>query len=292
LNQENASDIFEIPAHAGIQNYDLGSTAGGNWGNYTRTYPAGTYNIYMRAANGNTTASSGGSMQQVTAGLGTANQTTVNIGTFDPVPPAGWQAYFWVALRDANGNLAQFTGGSVKTLRAVCGGGQNNDYYALVPVDASRPILSGLYPNGSSLFQPTNTLSFVAASTAGVDTNSLTVTLNGVVLSNLTLTGSSTSWNVSYPHLQPDTNYAASISFISKSGGVFSTSFRFDTFSPNYYTWEAEDFNYDNGKYIDNPQTNAYNGLMAVDLVDAHNSNGNPGYRPVGTSAAPGGLAT
>lgn len=138
LNQENASDIFTAPGHAGFQNYDLGNTAAGNWGNYTRTYPAGTYNIYMRAANGNTGNSTGGSMELVTSGLGTANQTTTVLGNFETVPATGgWQAYTWVALRDNGGNLVKFTGGSVKTLRAICGGGQNMDYYALVPEDRS-----------------------------------------------------------------------------------------------------------------------------------------------------------
>lgn len=293
LNQENASDIFVAPGHAGYQNYDLGNTAAGNWGNYTRTYPAGDYNIYMRAANGNTGSSSGGSMVEVTAGLGTVDQTTSSLGTFETVPATGgWQTYTWVALRDNGGNLVKFTGGSVKTLRAICGGGQNMDYYALVPVDTTLPVLSGLYPDGSALFQETNTLSFVAASTVGVDSNSVVVTLNGVVVSNLVFTGSSTAWTVSCPNLATNTAYAANIYFTTKNSAVFSKSFNFDTFSPSNYTWEAEDFNYDNGKYIDNPQTNAYSTLVAVDMVDAHNTDGGGAYRPVGTAAAPGGLAT
>jgi hypothetical protein len=293
LNQENASDVFELPEHTGFQNYDLGSTAAGNWGNYTRTYPAGNYNIYMRAANGNTGNSTGGSMELVTSGLGTVNQTTTSLGTFEAVPATGgWQTYTWVALRDNGGNLVKFTGGSVKTLRAICGGGQNMDYYALVPEDPTMPVLSGLYPDGSAMFQQTNTLSFVAASTAGIDSNSIVVTVNGTVATNLVVTGSSTSWNVSYPNLVSNSIYSANIYFYTKNSAVVSKSFNFDTFSSSYYTWEAEDFNYGNGKFIDNPQTNAYSGLIAVDMVDAHNTDGNPGYRPVGTTAAPGGLAT
>ncbi len=294
LNQENASDNFVAPGRDGAQNYDLSNTTSGNWGNYTRTYPAGTYNIYMRAANGNTTTSAGGSMLEVTAGVGTTSQTTVALGTFDTIPvTGGWQTYTWVPLRDASGSLAEFKGGSVKTLRAICGGGQNNDYYALVPADAAKPVLSNLYPNGAALFQQTNTLSFVAASTAGIDADALVVTLNGVdVTGNLSITGSATSWQVSYPKLTSNTIYTANISCLTKSGGVLAKTFSFDTFSPAYYTWEAEDFNYNSGQYLDNPQTNAYSTLVAVDLVDAHNTDGNAGYRPVGTTAAPGGLAT
>ena len=293
LNQENSSDVFVTPGHAGLPNFNLSHTVAGNWGNYTRTFPAGKYNIYLRAANGNTTTSSGGSMQQVIAGLGTTDQTTVNLGTFDSIPPTGgWQAYAWTPLREASGNLVEFEGGSAKTLRAICGGGQNMDYYALAPVDASRPVLSGLYPNGSSMFQQTNTLRFVASSSAGVDTNTISVELNGAPLTNLTIAGSSESWNVSYPHLLPDMTYTVRVAFTSKGGGVFSKTFAFDTFSASNYSWEAEDFDYDNGSYIDVPQTNAYAGLTGVDSVDAHNSDGGGAYRPVGTAEAPGGLAT
>jgi hypothetical protein len=135
-------------------------------------------------------------------------------------------------------------------------------------------------------------LSFVAASAAGIDSSAILVKLDGVVVPDPTITGSSTSWNVSYPKLLPNTTYSASISFVTKNGAVFSKNFSFDTFASSNYTWEAEDFNYDNGKYLDGPQTNAYRGLTAVDLVDAHNTDGGGSYRTVGTAAAPGGLAT
>ncbi len=293
LNQENANDIFVAPGRDGAQNYDLGNTAAGNWGNYTRTFPAGTYNIYMRAANGNTTTSSGGSMEVVTSGRGTADQTTSPLGTFDSVPAtSGWQSYTWVPLRDSSGNLAEFTGGGVKTLRAICGGGQNNDYYMLVPADPGKPVLSGLYPDGTALFQQTNTLSFVAESTAGIESSDIHLTLNGVEVKDLAITGSTARWTASYAKLAANTAYTATISFTTKSGAAFAKTYSFDTFSASYYTWEAEDYNYGGGQYIDNPQPGAYNGLEAVDGVDAHNTDGGGAYRPVGTAEAPGGLAT
>ena len=89
------------------------------------------------------------------------------------------------------------------------------DYYALVPVDPSRPILRNLYPDGSTMLQQTNTLSFVASSSAGIDTNSVTVTLNGVTVSNLVFTGSANSLTVSDPQLKLNTSYMATIAFTS-----------------------------------------------------------------------------
>ena len=36
----------------GMTDYDVGYTETGEWLNYTRSYPAGTYNVYLRAARG------------------------------------------------------------------------------------------------------------------------------------------------------------------------------------------------------------------------------------------------
>src|SRR4029077_7312673 len=37
----------------GKQDYDVGFTDNGDFGNYTRTFPAGTYNLFVRASGGN-----------------------------------------------------------------------------------------------------------------------------------------------------------------------------------------------------------------------------------------------
>ncbi len=275
LNCENASDSLETAAHAGQQNYDLGNTANGNWGNYTRTYPTGTYNIYMRAANGNGGASARGSAALVTAGATTASQTLTNIGSFDPVPPTGgWQIYTWVACKDNNGNLGQVTlRGSPSTLRITSGGGYNADYFVLVPVNTTLPSLANLYPNGLFQAQGTNTLSFDAISSAGISTNSIVVTLNGVTLTNLAISGSSTQWHVSYSGLQPDTFYAVTITFANLAGAPYTTSFNFDTYSPGNYQWEAEDWDYTSnsvpGLFFDSPQVDRYFGQGSTAGIDA-----------------------
>ena len=147
LNCENASDSLETAAHAGIQNYDLGSTDNGNWGDYTRTFPAGVYNIYMRVASSGGASGHGG-VALVTGGWGTANQTLSTIGSFDSIPNTGnWQVYTWVACKDANGNLAKVTfNGSTNTLRITSAGGYNADYFVLVPVNGTLPIAANVYP--------------------------------------------------------------------------------------------------------------------------------------------------
>ncbi len=75
----------------GISPYDAGE-----WVNYTRDFPAGTYNIYLRAANGyGGTASI--PLSKVTSGWGTPEQTTELLGQFQ-FPATGWNSY---AIRPA-----------------------------------------------------------------------------------------------------------------------------------------------------------------------------------------------
>jgi hypothetical protein len=269
----------------GFTSYNVGWYDTGDWGNYTRTYPAGTFNVFMRAANG-----SGGSLvdtlSSVTSGWGTPVQTTNNLGTFTVPTTGNWQGYVWVPLRDAGGNLVKLTLGGTNTFRVTAnpGGGGNVNFYALFPANTNLPVLSSVYPNGKSLSQPTNTFSFNVQSAGGIATNNIIVTVNGVIVSNLVFTGSANNWNVSYPNLQPNMPYVITVAVTDGNGNSATTSATFDTMNPNNYTWEAEDFDHDGGQFIDNPQTNAYLGLPAVADVDAHQVNfaGTYLYRPSG----------
>jgi hyaluronate lyase len=140
-------------------------------------------------------------------------------------------------------------------------------------LNAGLPFIGGTYPNGTTLLQSTNTLAFNLSSAAGFATNNILVSLNGALATNLTLNGSSTNWNVSYPNLQPDKTYTAVITATDANGNVVSTTNSFDTFSAANYTWEAEDFDYNGGYFKDNPQTNAYAGLSAALNIDSHQVN-------------------
>ena len=90
------------------------------------------------------------------------------------------------------------------------------------------------------------------------------MTLNGVnISSNLVFSGSSASWNVSYPGLLPNTSYTAVINMtdnVNQAHGPVTVSF--DTFSPTSFTWEAEDFDFDPAKSPVNP---GGNGLRFID---------------------------
>jgi hypothetical protein len=273
----------------GFSDYDVGWYDNGDWNNYTRTMPAGQFNVVFRGANGSTGAGSV-SLSKVTGGVGTTTQTTTNLGTFTVPATGGWQAYVWVPLRDAGGNLVKLIGtGARQTLRATSGGGNNANFYMLLPANTNQPTINNVYPNGTAFFQGTNKLTFTVNAAGGstIASNNVTVTLDGVVLSGLQFSGSSsTSWNVTYLGLTANTNHSVQINVTDSNGNSATTTVNFDTFKPSYFTWEAEDYDYNSGQFFDHPQADAYAGLTAdagVDFNDV-NTGGTYLYRPTGTA--------
>ena len=276
---------------AGATDYNIGFFGIGSWVNYTRTYAPGTYNVVGRFAEGAGTTSAGLSM--ITNGAGTSLQSSNFLGQFT-VQNEGWGTWQWASLLDANGNLAQVTlDGSKSTLQlaGLSGNEVNVNFLMLVPADTSRPVIGNLSPDGSSLFQNSNALSFAVSSTAGIATNNVEVTLNGVAVSNLVFSGSSSSWDVSYPALPANGAYTAVITVTSLNGETVSVTNSFDTINASNYQFEAEDYDYTSGGvsglFFDNPQVDSYANLAGLTNVDLLESDVNaPGrgnsYRPAG----------
>jgi hypothetical protein len=136
----------------GYTDYSLGYFSPGAWANYTRYYPAGSYNVYARlAAGGGATTCA---LYQVTSGWGTSTETTNLLGTFN-VPNTAWESYSYVPLEDINGNLVTVSfNGSTNTLRlarpSTASGDCNANYLMLTPVLTVTAV-----PNGTN-----TTLSF------------------------------------------------------------------------------------------------------------------------------------
>jgi len=277
---------------AGVSDYIVGYfngssfTAGNNvglsgynaseWVNYTRNFPAGTYNIVGRLANGN-----GGTasvpLSLVTSGWGTSAQTTTNLGTF-VFPATGWASWAYVPLTDRLGNRVKVTLTGTNTLRVTAGSGANLNFFMLVAANTEQPTLTGLYPDGSTLLQGTNKLAFTVSSASHMIAQSnVVVTLNGLnISSNLVFMGSSSSWNVSAPLALNVTNYVAVITVADNVGNARTNTVYFDTFNPASYDIEAEDFDFNGGQFIDNPvitsvaAVNSYFNQVGVDTVDSY----------------------
>jgi Carbohydrate binding module (family 6) len=287
LSTENASDVPRV-THVGLDDFDIGNAYGGNWANYTRTFPSGIYNIYVRVASGNgNTTTDAGKISLVTNPTVDINsgQTATVLGTFNAPPTGGWQKYTWVPVKNGNGDLVRFTGGAVKTLRyTVDNGGHNPNYFMLMPADLSQtppPYVSGFQPDATSLFQITNELSFAANSYVGLTTNNVVVRLDGVLVTNLSFSGAPTLWNVTCP---VKTNaFHTVVIMLTDAAGTSTTTNKFDTFDPNNYTFEAEDYNFSNGQFSDSNGINAFAdlaGTLGVDYYTTHSHTG--GYRGAG----------
>ena len=282
LNTEGNGDV-KRPAYLSTTNqfgapyidYDVGFTAGGQWGNYTRNYPAGTYNIYVRASDGGNSTVDSGSISTVQAGVAS------KLGTFSVPATGGWQTYAWVPVLDASGKLARFNGGSLETLRATTDNGNYNvNFYLLTPADPSvRPLpsVSNFEPDGTGLFQATNELSFTADSSAGLSTSNIRLNLNGVNVTGLSFSGSSSAWNVTYP-VKVNGSYTAIVTLTDGNGTISSTNV-FATYSATNYQFEAEDYDYSNGVtaglFFDNPQVDSYANLAGQSGVDLLESDPN-----------------
>jgi hypothetical protein len=241
-----------------VKDYEVGYFTTGEWLNFTRTFPAGTYNIYARLAE-NAGVTGSASLSLVTSGWGTVSQTTTPLGTFS-FTGAGWQTYKYAPLYDSFGNLARITLNGTNTLRltSATSGGVNANFLMAVPQRTDLPIITSLYPDGTSLFQATNKLVFTVSSPSGINTANIHLVINGVdVSAGLTFTGSSTAWTVTYAGLLPNTTYTVTITATDNSGNVVRGGSTFDTFSSAYFTWEAEDFDFNGGQFIDNPVVSA-----------------------------------
>ncbi len=242
--------------------YKVGWFEGGEWANYTRDWPAGTYWVIARLANG------GGAG---TLTLSQVSSTATNtLGTFSIVNGRGWTAYDNYYLTDANGNKATITLNGKATLRATTGGNVDMGFFALVTPQLDLPVLSNVYPTGKRPFEPTNTLSFnVTAAGSTISASGIKVTLDGLdVSSQLNVSSPGQTVSVSYTGLVFNATHTAVISVTNALGHGISVVNNFDTFSQTNFMVEAEDFDYDGGQFKDNALPNSFIGLAGVSNID------------------------
>jgi hypothetical protein len=275
--------------------YKVGWFEAGEWVNYTRTFPTGTFNIYARVGGGSGAAT-------VTLSKVFSDQTITNLGTFSFVG-RGWLTYDSVPLLDSSGNLVAVSLGGISTLRFTTGGGADPTFLMLMPAQLNLPVIGSLFPDGSHPFQPTNTLSFTASSSSTtINDSGIQLALNGVdVSSNLVITGSTSNKNVSYPGLALNTLYTSVIKVTDANLASVSSTNRFDTFNQTNYIVEVEDYDFEGGRFIDHPllssvadpadTTNSYFGrsgaLDGIDFAHIFIAGEQFQYRPDGIPSQP-----
>lgn len=142
------------------------------------------------------------------------------------------------------------------------------------------PSLFGFAPANGAMFHPAAS-KFSFSSSALMPTNTLPasgfkLSLNGLeVSSQLTFTGTDTSKSrtATFSALQPNTVYAGVI-IVTDSGGLSTTNdVSFDTFSESQaFVFEAEDYNYQNGQYLEDRGINWYANLPGTQGVDCYDT--------------------
>jgi hypothetical protein len=115
--------------------------------------------------------------------------------------------------------------------------------------------ITDVHPANGAIFVPAqNGIQFnLYPGVNGVDASKVKLTLNGQDVSDkLQITGSA-QWLVVFDGLKTNRFYHAQIEVTDRSGMAASQNMLFDTFDPANFSFEAEDFNYNAGQFIDNP---------------------------------------
>jgi len=147
------------------------------------------------------------------------------------------------------------------------------------------PVISNLFPLNMIFVNPSDGITFNVSSPTGftINNNGIGLVVNGVNVSgSLAISGSSSNKTVAYHGVQSNTVYTASITVTDAFNLTASANTYFETtwvgVPPVLYTWEAEDFDFTNGLYINNPalctasgNPNCYFGKVGVEGVDEHN---------------------
>src|SRR6185369_16547190 len=138
---------------AGVYDYDVGDLTAGEWLNYTRTFPPGSYEVYLREALANM-ATGESVLEFVTGDRTQPNQTTAVLGSFLG-ERSGFQ-FRNFPLTDGSGLnkvIVRLSGVSTLRLRQVTAdaadGGRYQNYLIFIPVPdpgLQRATISALSP--------------------------------------------------------------------------------------------------------------------------------------------------
>jgi len=128
-----------------VVDYRIGWMGGNHWFNYTRTFPAGKYNVYAALSHGDAVGSAtriGGALEEVTGGVATV------LGAFDAPTTGAWGNSALVPLKDAatTNTLVALDLSGTKTLRYHDRNG-DWEYMLFVPAQAAGAQFSSIKKN-------------------------------------------------------------------------------------------------------------------------------------------------
>jgi hypothetical protein len=129
-----------------VVDYRLGWMGSGHWYNYTRTFPAGNYNVYAALSSGSAGDTVGADLKDMTGGAGTvlgAFSGQVGFG-------GGWGNNNLFPLKDAaaTNSIVSLALSGTRTLRFDSNGG-DWDYMLFTPATAAAPKFTGITVDAS-----------------------------------------------------------------------------------------------------------------------------------------------
>lgn len=159
---------------AGASDYHVGLVAAGEWLNYTRTFPAGNYGVYLRIS---ATSAQQLLLDRVTGDRTQANQTTEPLGTVPVTPTGRLNVYAYSRLSDASGNPLTVNLSGVQTLR-------------LTAPNANTDVQANFI-----FFAPATAAPAPRITTAAISSGIITIQwINGGTLQSSPVLGPSASW--------------------------------------------------------------------------------------------------
>jgi hypothetical protein len=269
-------------------NFRLG-WMGDFWGNYTRTIPAGSYRAYAALSIDNAATVMRAPLDQVTAGVGTTSQTLENLGYFRGTGSSAWGQSVLVPLRAGDSDSAplgavKFTGGPV-TLRVTATSG-DYDWFVFAPATDIRPTFSTGPGNLAQVRRDAKITARIEDFSVTANTNTIRVVVNGVdvtAASAISKSGDVTTVTYGPALWDADTTNSYSIWFTDNGTPTLSVTNSATFFvgpypTPDTFLIEAEDYDYDGGKFVTNvvntmPYTGAaYSNLIAKVGIDYNES--------------------
>lgn len=243
-------------------NHVVGWNDGGDWYNFTRAFPtpAKVYKVYARLASGGLDEHA--QLDWVTQGAKTPKQTLQFLGRFDAPPTGSWDKFQFAPMKDRVGNDALVKLGGEQTIRfTVLPGNLDVDYLMFVPVVGAGlpPIISTTTPaaGGTALGDDPIQIA-ISNRDSAVALNTIKLSVNGADVSRLAnisaTAGGATVRYQPVPNLAGGSTVNVRIEFADDSAAAApqSSEWSYDVsvLTRDTLFIEAEDFNFDHGKYV------------------------------------------
>jgi hypothetical protein len=175
LDAQAAGDVLAI-------DYAVGWIDDGEWLNYTRTFPAGTFQPYARIS---ASADSVTRLDWVTSSASAANQTTSAAGLIKAPNVGSTEIFAFRPLTDAFGNMiVQRIAAGVKTLRFTkVSGSCDLNFFSFVPVTdpgTLPPFVSNVFPaqNATGVTPITDVIATITDRDSKVNASSVQMTFD------------------------------------------------------------------------------------------------------------------